>query len=252
MSLALTGTKTACGPNVTASFLAINGTAPYAYSVLSGGAGGAIDSSTGVYTAPVSVPTTPARQYDTIQVMDDDGALATTRILIGDALLLFCEIIQKEMGLAENRVWIWDQKIFQPTDSNLYVAVAEMRSKPFSNITKPGWVDGVPDWSQVAQTVNMQSTLEIDLMSRSQEARQRKEEIILALNSLYSQQQQEGNSFYIGKLPPNAQFSNLSQIDGAAIPYRYKIAIEIQYAITKQKAAPYFDTFEGPQVTTNP
>lgn len=251
MSLSIIGTKTALGPGLTASFLASGGTAPYVYSVIAGGAGGAIDASTGVYTAPATLPTVVGQQHDTVQVTDADSSVATVDIMVGDALLLFCEIIQQEMGLAPGRVWIWDQKIIQPTDSDIYIAVSEMNSKPFSNVTKPALIDGVLDWSQSIQYVSMQSTLDIDAISRSQQARTRKEEIIMALNSIYSQQQQESNSFYIGRLPANSRFQNLSMVDGAAIPYRYKISVNIQYTITKQKSVPYFDTFQGPDETIN-
>lgn len=98
----------------------------------------------------------------------------------------------------------------------------------------------------------MLATLDIDIISRGPEARDRKEEIILALNSIYAQSQQEGNSFYIGKLPPSARFVNLSNIDGAAIPYRFRISVNLQYAFVKSKAIDYFDTFSTVQETIQP
>lgn len=252
MSLSLIGTKTALGPSLTASFLASGGTPAYVYSVQAGGAGGAINSSTGLYTSPAVVPSDPKFQFDTILVTDSLAATATAQILVGDPLLLFCEVIQREMGLGADRVWIWDQKIFQPTDSGLYIPISILTCKVFGNSTKPAIIAGVPDWSQATQNVNMQATLDIDAISRGPAARVRKEEIILALNSIYSEQQQEGNSFYIGKLPAGSQFRNLSMIDGAAIPYRFKISVNIQYTVSKTKSIPYFDTFQDVSVATNP
>ena len=114
MSLALAQSKTALAINLTASFLASGGSSPYAYSVLPGGAGGAIDSSTGLYTAPAVVPSDPSLLYDTIQVTDSLAATASAQILVGTPLLLFCEILQRQLGLANGRVFIWDQKIFNP------------------------------------------------------------------------------------------------------------------------------------------
>lgn len=252
MSLSLTQNLTAISPGMTAYFLGIGGLEPYAYSVLPGGAGGSIDPVSGQYAAPAVMGSTPATLYDTIQVTDANNDTATAQILVGNALFLFCEVLQKEMGLSNGRVYLWDQKLFQPTDNDLYIAVSVPSCKPFSNVTKPAIVGGQPDWSQVEQSVNMLATLDIDIMSRGPAARDRKEEIILAFNSLYAQSQQEANSFYIGKLPPGARFVNLSMIDGAAIPYRFRISVNLQYAFKKTKAADYFDTFSDVQVTTNP
>lgn len=250
MSLTLSQSRTAVAPNVPASFLASGGTAPYTFSVIAGGAGGTINPSTGAYTAPAVAQSDPTKAVDTIQVVDSAGspATATATILVGSALLLFCEVIQQELGLSSGRVFLWDQKVFQPTDAGLYVAVSVPSCKPFANRT----MKGPSGWSEAVQSVNVLATLDIDVMSRGPDARDRKEEIVLALNSIYAQSQQETNSFYIGKLPPGGRFVNLSFIDGAAIPYRFRISVNLQYAVTKSKAVPYFDTFANVSITTEP
>jgi hypothetical protein len=247
-ALALTQTLTALAVNLTSSFLATGGTAPYTYSVRAGGAGGTINSSSGLYTAPAAVSSNPSQLYDTIQVIDNLGAIAASQILIGTPLLLFCEILQSELGLTPGRVYLWDQKIMQPNDAGLYVAVSVPSCKPFGNTNTP---DGSGSGLNSVQVAHMMATLDIDIISRGGDARDRKEEVILALNSNYSHAQQEANSFSIGKLPAGARFLNLSQIDGAAIPYRYKISVNVQYAVTKTKAVPYFDTFSAASVNTN-
>lgn len=248
MSLTLGQTKTALAINLTASFLGIGGTPPYAYSVRSGGAGGAINGSTGVYTAPPVVPADPALVFDTVIVRDSLGAQAQSAIMVGTPLLLFCEILQQQLGLPVGRVFIWDQKIFQPTDAGLYIAVSVPRCKPFSNNIKPA----SNSWTASVQDTNFMATLDINAISRDTSALNRKEEILLALNSVYAQKQQEGNSFLIGRISPNSQFLNLSMVDGAAIPYRYQISINIQYVVSKTEPVDYYDTFQGEQLTVNP
>lgn len=244
----LTGTKTAVGIGLTASFLATGGTAPYVYSVRPGGAGGTIDDESGLYTAPSLLSDDPKKLFDTIVAEDDNGTKATAQILVGDALLLFCEILQRELGLEQGRVFLWDQKIFQPTDQGLYIAVSVATGHPFANNIQAG-TDG---WNNSVQTLNMMATLDLDIISRGVGALRRKEEVIMALDSIYSQSQQEGNSFYIGKLPPTAKFVNLSVIDGAAIPYRFRISVNIQYSVSKTKPVEYFGTFEDVEVITDP
>lgn len=252
-ALALTQNKSAIGINLQASFQAIGGTGPYTYSVRAGGAGGSINSSTGLYTAPAVVNAgsygPPKFIYDTIQANDSAAAQVTSQILVGNALLLFCDIIQTELSLPQGRCYLWDQKLFQPTDSGLYVAVSVVSCKPFGSVNA---FDGSGSNSNSVQFVNIYNQLQVDIISRDTEARDRKEEVIMALNSDYSRNQQTGNSFYIGQLPPGAQFTNLSEVDGAAIPYRFAISVAMQYFVTKTIATPSYDSFSTTQVNTNP
>jgi len=255
MSITITQSKTALGVNLQAGFSASGGTAPYTYSIRTNpiGAGGTINSSTGLYTAPSVVNggqyLNALQMYDTIQVKDSAGVTATAQILVANPLGLFCDVIQTSMGLANGRVYLWNQKIMQPTDSGIFVAVAVLSAKPFASLNVP---DGSGSAMNSQQSVNMYAQLQLDVISRDSEARDRKEEVILALNSDYSRSQQEANSFYIGKLPPGAQFVNLSNEDGAAIPYRFNISVAIQYCYVKTVAVPYFSTFSTPQVNNNP
>lgn len=248
-ALALNQTKTALAVNLIASFGATGGTPPYTYSVLAGGAGGTIGASSGTYTAPSVVPSDVSKLFDTIQVVDNVSAVITSKILVGTPLLLFCDVIQKELGLAVGRVYLWDQKIMQPTDAGLYVAVSVLSCKPFGNINSP---DGSGSGIVSRQSINMYAQLQVDVISRGPEARDRKEEVLLALNSDYARTQQDANSFYISQLPPGSQFVNLSSPDGAAIPYRFNIAVGMQYCFVKNTAVSYFDTFTTPQVNTQP
>lgn len=247
MTLSLISNVSAMGPGLTTYFLASGGTAPYVYSVVAGGASGTINSSTGQYSSPVTVPASPQNAYDTIQVIDSLSATATLKILIGTPLILFCDILQNQLGLDNNHIYLWDQKIQQPKDYSLYIAVGVQNSKPFGNTN---YWNGENQTS--VQSINMLDTLSLDLISRGPAARDLKGNVLMALNSTYAEQQQEFNSFFIGKLPAGAQFINLSEIDGAAIPYRFRISINLQYFVTLASSVPYYSNFQTVQVTTNP
>lgn len=252
MSLSITQSKTALAAGLKASFLGIGGTPAYVYSVLAGGAGGSIDSGTGLYTAPTIINSDPSKAYDTIQVLDGAAATATSQILVGTPLILFCEILQRELSLDNAHIYLWDQKIFQPKDSDLYIVIGVHDEKVFGNNTGPGMIGDDVDWSVSFQRVNVMAVLDLDLISRGPAARDRKEEVIMALNSVYAEKQQESNSFAIGRIPPGARFQNLSLIDGAAIPYRFRISVNMQYTVTKTKSVDYFDVFDSEEITTNP
>jgi hypothetical protein len=251
MSVTLSQSKLALAPNLTASFLAAGGTAPYVYAVFPGGAGGTIDPSSGIYTAPTGVSVDPQKNSDVVSATDFNGLIGYAKISVGNPLLLFCDILRRGMEISEDRVFLWDQKNFQPTDEGVYIPLSVLSCRAFSNTINPGVVAGVTDWSQAVHACNIYSVLEINAISRDISALYRKEEIPLVLNGLYSQQQQEGNSFYIGKIP--TQWTDISQIDGAAIPYRFSIQIAIQYMVTKTVAAQYIDDFSaGVQPNFNP
>lgn len=246
MSLSIIQNVSAIGyGGLSTSFVGVGGTGSLTYSVLPGGAGGTIDASTGIYTSPAQIPLTPQTSVDTIQVEDSLSATATTTILIGTALELVCDIIQTEMGLDNGRVYLWDQKINEPTDSGLWVAVSMPLCKPFGNNIS---FDGSMGF-QSNQVLNLVANVDVDILSRGPSARDQKEFVVMALNSVYSEQQQEANGFQISRL--TTSFINLSQIDGAAIPYRYKISFRLNYAVVKAEPVPYFDTFEEPEVTVN-
>lgn len=246
MSLSLIQTYSAVTFNVTSSFAGQGGTAPYSYAVLAGGAGGTINASTGIYTAPSFSVETPQGSVDTIQVTDALSATANLPIKICTPLLLVCDIIQTQMGLADGRVYVWDQKINAPIDNDIYVAVSIPLCKPFGNNIDFTNNSGLGAF----QSVNVMGTVDVDIISRGPGARDKKEFVLMALNSIYSEQQQEANSFHIARLSTN--FINLSNVDGAAIPYRYKISFHIQYAVTNQVQVPYFSSFDTPTVAVNP
>lgn len=292
MTLSILQNVTAVGIGHTTYFGATGGTPPYLFSIVGPGAGGSINLYTGFYQAPYDLVSTPTTSIDTIQVTDSLNATATTTITVGGVLELVCDVIKNYLNLASDHVYVWDQKINQPIDSSLYVAVSIASCKPFGNNIEykvqptgpftnlfayrnyqfPANPNMTPfntyssyqtNWYWLSyqqtvqgaltsvQSVNMQAILDIDIISRGPDARDKKELIPLALNSVYSVQQQEANSFYIGLLPSGSRFINLSQIDGAAIPYRFKISYAIQYFITNNNLVPYYTSFATPQVTIN-
>lgn len=241
MSLVLLQNATAMARNLTLPFSGSGGTAPYVYSVVGGGAGGSINSSTGLYTSP------NVTGSDTIRVTDALSATATAPISIFGPIELVCDIIQNGLDLDNGQVYEWDQKINIPIDEKLYIAVGILACKPFGNTIE---YDGDVSGFDAVQSTNFQATLSINIFSRGKEARDRKEEVIMALNSDYSEQQQELNSFRL--FPISTDFVNISNVDGAAIPYAFNISVNIQYFVTKTNAISYYDIFAPAAVVTNP
>ena len=124
----------------------------------------------------------------------------------------------------------------------MVISLQILDSKIISNSLKT--IDGID-----VQSVNKRAVLQIDLWSRSMEAVNRKEEIIMALVSRYAESQMENCAFKIGRIPSN--FVNLSSEEGSAIPYRFNISIPIQYYIEKRKEISFYENFESVNIITN-
>ena len=230
----------ALSPSTPKPFKALDGSAPYTYSVAADGIGGTIDVD-GVYTAPLSKYGT-----DTIYAVDSLGSSAEITVNVLSPLELLCDVIKNQLDLDDSHVYIWDQKIPEPTDFSLYVVASMVSCKPFSNTIQ---MDGSGGGVSAIQSTNFLAQVQIDIFSRGLDAMNRKEEVIMALKSVYAEQQQELNSFYISSIPTG--FTNTSNIDGAAIPYRFSITVGLQYFIKKAQAVEYYDTFASPSLVTD-
>lgn len=157
---------------------------------------------------------------------------------------LVCDIIEQEMGLATDQVYLWNQKLTIPADDRIYIAVRVASCKPFGSKREEGVIDG--NYSETL-TVNMQATLSIDIHGRTPDARDRKEEVLMALKSTYAQSQMELNSFFVA--PISTSFVDLSEVEGAAIPYRFNMNVAVQYALLKSKQIAYYDTYSDSVIT---
>jgi len=214
-----------------------SGTDPITWAISKNNTGGSIDS-TGLYTAGTKLG------IDQIRAIDASGRIALINMNVGTVPHLVCDIIQKEMGLDQGRVFLWDQKAFMPVNEGLFVVLEVIDCKSFG-------VSNYFDYStgKQIQSVNMKATLSIDCMSRGPDARDLKEQVLLSLSSNYAEQQQELNSFHIGKV--STGFNNLSNLDGTAIPYRFNVNVVVQYQVTKTTGSDYFDTFQNAEIVTN-
>lgn len=212
----------------------------YRYSVQSGP--GYIDQYTGVFTSEGETG------IATVRATDANGAFAESQVLIGTPLQLFCDVLQQQLPLAPGRVWLWDQKVNEPTDLGMFIVVRVLNPRCFGN-TNAMSSDDIG--ATQIQSSYMSVQLQVEVKSRSTEALDRLGAVIQALNSIYSQQQQEMNSFKI--FPVSKNIVDMSGEDGAAIPYRFVLSVTLQYTeSTTTRAAPYFDTFQTASVTLNP
>lgn len=153
------------------------------------------------------------------------------------SLDLLRDIVQQEMSLKDNQIYIYGQPFLMPTGTGLFVVIEYKYSKVYSNRNLTPVNDG--DISE-EQNVNTQEFLTVQLFSRNFEALRRKEEVAMALKSVYAQQTQEKYAF---KLSVNPQILDLSSLEASAMLYRYDVPVVVLTAYQKTKAIKWFDNY---------
>lgn len=162
---------------------------------------------------------------------------ATPAVIIANVLL-------QELGLEPNRVMLSNQKIFIPTPG-LYIVVSYVGpAKIISN--QNTWEDDGDDGLIETQSLTMLHVIQIDLMAYnnpdgSNDARDRKEEIAMALRSIYSQQLQDANSMQIARQP--GPMLDTSFLEATEMMTRYTTAIMTTSLYEKQKPVDSYATF---------
>lgn len=157
---------------------------------------------------------------------------------------IIVDIINYEMDMPPDRVWIRQQNKIIPNTSDLFIVVGMVSSQPYGVSTR---VENIEDGglNEVQEGVAAE-THQIDVFSRDNSALLRRFEVLLALRSYYSQQLQEKNNFQIARIPGN--FVNTSDAEGGSNLNRFTLTISCQvwYRKTKVLASPsgdYYDDF---------
>jgi len=158
-----------------------------------------------------------------------------------------CALLESQLQLAPNHVFIYNQKYDIPVDDGLYAYVGFQRSVPFASSRKEENVpatDTTDAYLQEVQTMNVREFYTINLYSRSASARQRNHEIIFALHSIQCEQLQERYAFKMGYLPMSMH--DVSHVEGAAIINRYQLTFSLLRAYTRTRPIEYYSTFTIP------
>lgn len=150
------------------------------------------------------------------------------------------DILISEMTLDTSHVWVSNQNRKIPNDLGVYIVVGLVDSQVFSSVDSCAAVDGgMEETQQVTEKQNIQ----IDILSRSNDALTRRSEIIAALSSVFSVQVQEANWFRI--FPVSNSFVNSSSAEGGSQINRFSINVSchVWYRKDKTLGNNYFDSF---------
>ena len=146
---------------------------------------------------------------------------------------IIADIIVREMSLPNDNVWIDELGYNIPTSEDLMVAVGMSSSIPMSSQSFIEDRDTPPDSVFEVQRVQLRENIDINIFARNSDALTRRWEVIAALGSIYSQQQQETNAFKIFKLPNT--FLNTSAAEGGSQLARYTLSFACFVWYSKEK-----------------
>lgn len=153
--------------------------------------------------------------------------------------IILCDIIATDMALDPTRVVVYDQNFKAPNDQDIYVIV---RKNPTRVIGSSRTFD--PDTDEEIKTIALNETYDVEITSKNRTAQDRYFEVIMALTSVYSQQQQEEHNIRIFR---TREIQDLSLIEGASALHRYLIPVIIDRVETKRTAVIPYEAFPTPQ-----
>ncbi len=142
-------------------------------------------------------------------------------------------ILVDQMGLAKDRVNIYDEKWKIPPDEELFIVVEYRSGKVIAN--RNTFVSTGGDPTEV-QDINMLEQLTIGVFSRNRSATQRKEEVYMAIMSSFAESLQEKYSFKIARV---GAIVDLSTLEGTAMLKRYDIDLSV-YAWYEKTVSPNY------------
>lgn len=169
-----------------------------------------------------------------------------------DVEKIVVDLIKSELNLPNNygiddkgneipSVIIASQNIKLFNTDQLQITVKTLTCNTFSNRRYNKEVT-INDETQYIEEnyINEDRTIQIDMYSRNNDARQRMPEVQMALNSSYAEELQEKYHFRIGTI---SNAINISGLDGGSDINRYTIRFKCLCWSKKTKVVDYYDTF---------
>lgn len=161
-----------------------------------------------------------------------------------EPIKVLADILKHEMGLADGQIMLGLENWAIPANTGLYVALFY---GPDTTVGQTNEFD--PATLDEIQSVAMLHSISIDAMSFDESARVRKEEIVMALNSVFAQQHVSANLMRIGELPQS--FVPVPELEETKQLNKYRLTFSMNALHQKVKPVEYYDQFPDPTVVTN-
>ena len=161
-------------------------------------------------------------------------------------LQYICYIIQKFMDLDDKHIYIYNNKWIIPDDRGLCVVVGCNNITPISNGKDHIYENNI---FKERFFINNIAEITINIFSYNQDAINRKDEVLMALNSDEFLNLQSKYGFSIGNLPTS--FLQHSEKEGAKILNRFILNFNLFYQSKKEQETLYYDKFNNINLITN-
>lgn len=157
-----------------------------------------------------------------------------------DLLKCICDIIKTYMNLTDEQIWLFNSNYLIPNTSGIFVVVQDIGSKTYGLTFK----ESVNDDNELQEEISKmtQKIVQIDMYSKTKEAYERQDEIIMAINSNISEQTQEKYQFKIANIELSTV--NTSYQEGGYMLNRFTWTLNALYGKSISKSIDYFDKFE--------
>lgn len=165
----------------------------------------------------------------------------TATVQAKEPIKVLAEILQAEMGMAEGQLMLGLENWKIPPNTGLYIALFYGNEEVVGSNN-----DFDPESNTEIQSVAMLHTVSIEAMSFDSSARLRKEEILMALNSMRAENVLSDNLMRIGQLPQG--FLPIPELEETKQLNKYRITFAMNALHQKVKPADYYDKFPAPKV----
>jgi len=155
-----------------------------------------------------------------------------------ELLKTVCDIIKNQLGLQEDQIWIYNQKVNIPTDKKLYVVVSFDDEEVFgANLHPKTQEEGLDEETWI----NVRTNISINTFSSGTECLVRKYDIIGAMRSVYSLQKQEKLNMQISRMPRVFMDASFATPTERLFSYHYEYSIMHVRKVTHK--VDYYDDF---------
>ena len=141
-------------------------------------------------------------------------------------------IIKSYMALSDDQIWLQREKIMLPKTKTFTISLGFISLKPIGTSVRT-----YGDVEEIGTTMSGQVV--IDIYGPSFDVVTRNGEVVMALCSSMSKDYQTANGFLIAQVPSSC--NDISNLDGAFIPYRFQMIFNVQFINKKSKVIEYYD-----------
>lgn len=158
-----------------------------------------------------------------------------------EPIKIIADTIKDFMALADDQIYIYNQDFNIKNTGGLQVVIQYNSSTPYSITNKfiPA-NEGVEGAIQKLRLLTREDYT-INVISKTDEARQRKEEVLLSLITQNASDLQEEYQFKIFNI--SSGFIDVSEVEASGTLNRYAISISLLTSYNREIDAPYYDTF---------